>query len=208
MTFSLPALPYALDALEPHISRRTVEFHYGKHHAGYVDKLNELLTDGDVEEIAQGVDSLESRVRTAARARAIGDAADATALFNNAAQAWNHDFYWKSMSPNGGGSPAGAFAERLEAAFGSFDAFAKAFEDAAVGNFGSGWTWLVHGESGIEILNTDDADTPIARSIVPLLVIDVWEHAYYLDRQNDRASYVKAWFEHLANWEFAAANLG
>ena len=192
MTIVLDPLPYDLDALAPHISERTMSFHYERHHAGYVANLNRMIAGGELES-----SSLEDLIMSAE---------PRSGLFNNAAQAWNHAFYWRSMTP-GSGSPDGDLAAALERDFGSIDTFKSEFAAAAVGNFASGWTWLVAGDSGLEILNTDDADTPVRHSRHALLTIDIWEHAYYLDYQNARAAYVDAFVEHLANWEFASANL-
>ena len=205
MTIQLPELPYAPDALSPHISERTVSFHYGKHHVGYVRAVN----DGVAGTADEGR-PLEDLVR----------ALPAGGLFNAAAQAWNHNFYWQSMSPSGGGEPDGDLAAALSASFGGVDAFRAEFAAGAVGNFASGWGWLVFdaadgdGAGSLRIVQTDDASTPIAGASaaptetqqVPLMVIDVWEHAYYLDYQNARAAYVDAFVEHLINWEFASAN--
>jgi Fe-Mn family superoxide dismutase len=180
-TFELPELPYRLDALEPHISARTLEIHHGRHHRAYVEKANILLGDaaGSSEEVL---------------ARSARDAGK-KALFNNAAQAWNHAFYWKSLRPKGGRAPRefAAWPERLKA--------------AALGHFGSGWTWLVADRGEINVVSTANADTPLLQGMTPLLVIDVWEHAYYLDRQDKRADYVNAVVDHLLDWDFAAANL-
>ena len=192
MTIELAPLPYPLDGLAPHVSERTMSFHYGRHHAGYVANLNRMI-EGSVHENA----SLEDIVA----------AADTpSALFNNAAQAWNHAFYWNSMSPGGPEAPSGDLSAALEASFGSLDAFNAQFAAAAVGNFASGWTWLVTDAGGLSIVNTDDADTPLRHGRRALLTVDVWEHAYYLDYQNARAAYVDAFIEHLVNWEFASAN--
>ena len=192
MTIVLDPLPYALDALVPHISERTMSFHYERHHAGYVSNLNRMLAGGESEG-----SSLEHLIASAG----LG-----SALFNNAAQAWNHAFYWRSMTPSSA-APSSDLASALERDFGSVDRFKSEFASAAVANFASGWTWLVVGESGLEIMNTDDADTPLRQGRQALLTIDVWEHAYYLDYQNARAAYVDAFVERLANWEFASANL-
>jgi Fe-Mn family superoxide dismutase len=191
MAFELPALPYADDALEPHISARTLSFHHGKHHAAYVNNLNGLI-----EGTPQESSSLEEII----------GAAGPGGLFNNAAQTWNHTFYWSSMSPGGGGDPTGDLATAIEAGFGSIDDFKSQFKADSVGNFGSGWTWLVKDGSGLAIVKTDDADTPLKHGQTPLLTIDVWEHAYYLDYQNARPAYVDAFIEHLVNWEFVADN--
>lgn len=192
MAVTLPPLPYADDALDPHITAHTISFHYGKHHAAYVNNLNNLVADTELDDA-----SLEDIIA----------AADPGGLYNNAAQVWNHTFYWNSMSPTGGGAPTGAIAEAIDASFGSYDAFREQFTADAVGNFGSGWTWLVKDGDGVAIVKTDDADTPIKRGQIPLLTIDVWEHAYYLDYQNARPGYVAAFLDHLVNWEFANQNL-
>ena len=197
--FTLPKLPYAEDALAPVISANTISFHYGKHHATYVKTLNELISGTPYEG-----KSLEEIVVASAKDK---DAA-AKKIFNNAAQAWNHDFYWHSMSPKGG-APSGKIKEALEKSFGGLDAFKKAFSQAATGQFGSGWAWLVRGKDGaLKIETTSNADTPIAHGGTPLLVADVWEHAYYLDFQNRRPDHVQAWLDKLANWSFAETNLG
>ena len=186
----LPALPFAIDALEPHISAETLQFHHGKHHATYVDKLNGLIP-GTAFESA----TLEEIIQ-----RSSGG------IFNNAAQVWNHSFYWNCLSPNGGGAPAAALAEAINRDFGSFDAFKEKFAAAAVGNFGSGWTWLVKNKGGhLEIVNTDDADNPMTQAYLPLLTCDVWEHAYYIDYRNRRPDYIAAFWQ-LLNWDFVASN--
>ena len=191
MTIEHAPLPYPLDGLAPHISERTLSFHYGRHHAGYVANLNRMI-----EGTAHEGSSLEEIVA----------AADLpSALFNNAAQAWNHAFYWDSMIPGAAESPSGKLLAALERSFGSLDAFNTEFAAAAVGNFASGWTWLVSDASGLSIVNTDDADTPLRHGQRALLTIDVWD-ADYLDYQNARAAYVDAFVEHLVNWEFASAN--
>ncbi len=192
MTIEHAPLPYPLDGLAPHISERTMSFHYGRHHAGYVASVNQAiagtpLADAALEEIVTAADV-------------------PSALFNCAAQAWNHAFYWDSMSPDRVESPSGELLAALERSFGSLDAFNAEFAAAAVGNFASGWTWLVSGDDGLQIVNTDDADTPLRHGRRALLTIDVWEHAYYLDYQNARAAYVDAFVEHLINWEFASTN--
>ncbi len=191
MAIELPPLPYADDALAPHISAHTMSFHYGKHHAAYVNNLNGLIEGTDLADA-----SLEDII--------VG--ADPGGLFNNAAQVWNHTFYWNSMTPGGGGDPSGDLAAAIESSFGSIDAFKTQFKADSVGNFGSGWTWLVQNDSGLAIVKTNDADTPLAHGGKALLTIDVWEHAYYLDFQNARPAYVDAYLEHLVNWEFASAN--
>lgn len=192
MTVEHAPLPYPLDGLAPHISERTMSFHYGRHHAGYVASVNQAiagtpLADAALEEIVVAADV-------------------PSALFNCAAQAWNHAFYWESMSPDRVESPSGELLAALERDFGSLDAFNTEFAAAAVGNFASGWTWLVAGADGLQIVNTDDADTPLRHGRRALLTVDVWEHAYYLDYQNARAAYVDAFIEHLINWEFASTN--
>lgn len=186
----LPDLPYAADALEPHISAETLEFHYGKHHASYVKKLNGMIQGTEFESA-----SLEEIIHGASGG-----------LFNNAAQVWNHTFYWNGLSPNGGGTPGHKLGKAIDKAFGSFDEFKDQFTDAAGGNFGSGWTWLVKNSTGgLEIVNTDDADNPMTQDYLPLLTCDVWEHAYYIDYRNKRPDYIAA-FWHLVNWEFVADN--
>ncbi len=188
-------LPYDRGALEPHVSRKTMSYHYDEHHSGYVKKLNDLIEGTDYDSL-----SLEQIV---SKARANGD----TAVFNNAAQAWNHGFFWKSMSPNGGGTPQGKLKEMIDDQYPDFDVFKQQLRDAALGQFGSGWAWLVLDNDKIRITTTGNAETPLGTNVVPLLTMDVWEHAYYLDYQNVRKSYVEAFIENLVNWEFAAANL-
>jgi Fe-Mn family superoxide dismutase len=195
-SFALPELPYEESALEPLISARTLSFHHGKHHASYVAKLNQLI-EGSV----YAGRPLDEVVR-----RSAGDPA-AKMVFNNAAQAWNHDFYWRSMRPKGGGAPGGALRGAIDRDFGGVSEFHTAFAKAAAGEFGSGWAWLVVDKGGaLKIAATDDADTPIVRGERPLLTIDVWEHAYYLDYQNRRADYIAAWLDNLISWEFAEVN--
>ena len=191
MSFELPSLPYAKDALEPHISAETLEFHYGKHHQTYVDKLNGLVDGTDMASM-----SLEDIVKTSEGG-----------VFNNAAQVWNHTFYWNCLSPNGGGQASGAIADAIDAAFGSFDAFKEQFTNAAINNFGSGWTWLVKNADGsVAIVNTSNAATPLTdSSVTPLLTVDVWEHAYYVDYRNARPKYMEAFWA-LVNWDFVNAN--
>lgn len=190
MAFELPALPYAKDALAPHMSAETLEFHHGKHHQTYVTKLNELVAGTDKEG-----QSLEEIIKSAGPGP----------LFNNAAQVWNHTFFWNSLSPNGGGEPSGALAEAINAKWGSFDKFKEAFTNSAIANFGSGWTWLVKAGNELEIVNTSNAETPITEGKTPLLTVDVWEHAYYIDYRNARPKYLDGFWA-LANWEFAAKN--
>ena len=192
MEHTLPPLPYALDALAPHISKETLEFHHGKHHQAYVTNLNNLIKGTEFEKL-----SLEDIVRKSSGG-----------VFNNAAQIWNHTFYWNSLSPTGGGAPAGKLAEATDRKWGSFDAFKDAFTKSAVGNFGSSWTWLVKKADGsLDIVNTSNAATPITGADVPLLTCDLWEHAYYIDYRNRRPDYLGAFWK-LANWSFAARNLG
>lgn len=196
MTFSLPPLPYAEDALEPHISAKTLSFHYGKHHKAYVTKLNELTENTDLAKL-----SLEDVIRKTA-----GDASKAT-IFNNAAQVWNHTFYWSSMKPSGGGAPKGALADKITKDFGSFDAFKEAFKNAGATQFGSGWAWLVSEKGTLKVTKTPNADLPMVHGQIALLTMDVWEHAYYLDYQNRRPDYITTFLDKLANWDFAEQNL-
>ena len=192
MAFELPALPYADDALEPHISARTLSFHHGKHHAAYVNNLNGLI-----EGTPQESSSLEEII----------GAAGPGGLFNNAAQTWNHTFYWSSMKPQGGGAPNGKIADEIKKAFGSFEEFKAKFTASATGNFGSGWTWLVKNAQGnLEIVNTSNAGNPMTNGQKPVLTCDVWEHAYYIDYRNARPAYVEAWWN-LVNWDNANKNL-
>ncbi len=191
MAIELPPLPYADDALAPHISERTISFHYGKHHAAYVKNLNGLI---------EGTDQADASLVDIVTSAAPGG------LFNNAAQVWNHTFYWNCMTPGGGGDPSGDLAAAIESSFGSIDSFKEQFKADSVGNFGSGWTWLVREGDGLAIVKTDDADTPLAHGQQALLTIDVWEHAYYLDYQNARPAYVDTFIESLLNWEFVAQN--
>jgi len=191
MAHTLPDLPYAKNALAPHISEETFEFHYGKHHQTYITNLNNLITGTEFENA-----SLEDIVKKSSGG-----------LYNNAAQTWNHTFFWNSLKPNGGGAPTGALADAINAKWGSFDEFKKAFQASAVGNFGSGWTWLVKKADGsVDIVNTGAAGTPLTTGDKALLTIDVWEHAYYIDYRNLRAKFVEAFLNNLANWDFAAAN--
>jgi len=192
---ALPPLPYAEDALEPYISARTISFHYGKHHNGYVTKTNKLLENSDLKG-----ESLETVIMKAARDP------EMTALYNNAAQVWNHTFYWNSMRPGGGGKPEAPLLEQIVADFGGMEDLEKALAAEATGQFGSGWAWLVVSNGKLGCINTPNADTPIALGMTPLLCIDVWEHAYYLDYQNKRGEYVKNFLAHLANWDFANQN--
>ena len=193
---TLPNLPYPEDALEPYISSRTIGFHYGKHHKGYVDKVNRFMKGTRF----SGMPLEEMIVKSAGNA-------DFSSVFNNAAQVFNHTFYWNSMSPDGGGTPPQTVAEKIDDAFGGIDAFKKAFINAGTGQFGSGWAWLVLREDKLEVVATANADTPIAHGLKPVMVIDVWEHAYYLDYQNKRKDYVEAFLENLINWAFVEKNL-
>ncbi|MDD2598757.1 MAG: superoxide dismutase [Kiritimatiellae bacterium] len=194
--FKLPALPYAQDALAPHISGQTMSFHYGKHHQGYVNNLNKLAAGTPLATL-----TLEQIVQQTA------GAAEGAAVFNNAAQVWNHSFFWQSMKPNGGGQPTGRLMELITSSFGSFEAFKTAFIAAAGAQFGSGWVWLVQEGAALRIVKTANADTPLAHKQIAILTCDVWEHAYYLDYQNRRTDFVAAFLEHLANWGFAASLL-
>lgn len=191
MSIELPALPYAQDALEPHISAETLEYHHGKHHKTYVDKLNGLIPGTEFEG-----KSLEEIVKTSSGG-----------VFNNAAQVWNHTFYWNCLSPNGGGAPTGAVADAINAAFGSFDAFKEEFNNSAVNNFGSSWTWLVKkADGGLAIVNTSNAATPLTDdSVKAILTVDLWEHAYYIDYRNARPNYLNGFWS-LVNWDFVNAN--
>ncbi|MCX6992389.1 MAG: superoxide dismutase [Kiritimatiellaeota bacterium] len=193
----LAPLPYAENALDPVISARTIGFHYGKHHKGYVENLNKLVAGTELAEL-----TLEKIIAATA-----GNV-DKTAIFNNAAQAWNHAFYWSCLTSKGGGEPPAALKQKLEATFGTLDACKKALATAATTQFGSGWAWLVLDGDKLKVVKTGNADSPLTTGIKPLLTIDVWEHAYYLDYQNRRADYVTAVLDKLINWAFAAKNLG
>jgi Fe-Mn family superoxide dismutase len=193
MEHTLPALPYAMDALAPHISKETFEFHYGKHHQAYVTNLNNLI---------KGTEFADAKLEDIVKKSSGG-------VFNNAAQVWNHTFFWSSMKPGGGGKPAGALAAAVDKKWGSFDAFKEAFTKSAVGNFGAGWTWLVKKpDGGVDIANTSNAGTPLTTADKALLAIDVWEHAYYIDYRNARPKFVETFLANLANWDFAAKNFG
>jgi superoxide dismutase, Fe-Mn family len=192
----LPPLPYAQDALAPVISAETLSFHYGKHHKAYVDNLNKLVAGTDMSETP-----LETLIK------AVAGKPDKAGVFNNAAQVWNHSFFWNSMKPNGGGAPTGAVAKAIDASFGSYDNFKKEFSNAAMTQFGSGWAWLVADKGQLKIAKTPNAETPLTTGQTALLTVDVWEHAYYLDYQNRRADFVAAVIDKLLNWEFANANL-
>ncbi len=194
--FALPPLPYSEDALAPVISANTLRVHHDKHHKAYITKVNELVSGTELE--GQTLEQIIS---------AVSGRSDKVELFNNAAQAWNHGFYWRSIGPNGGGKPTAKLAAMVDAAFGSIDTFKQQFADAAVKQFGSGWAWLVRDAHALKIVKTSNADLPLTKGQTPLLVIDVWEHAYYLDYQNRRPDYVQAVIDKLLNWEFAAENL-
>jgi superoxide dismutase, Fe-Mn family len=197
MAIQLPDLPYAKDGLAPHISANTLEFHHGKHHRAYVDNTNKLIAGTDLAN-----ESLETILK-----KTIGDAAK-SGLFNNAAQVWNHSFYWQCMKPNGGGKPTGKVADKINETWGSFDKFAEELKNAGVTQFGSGWAWLVLDGGKLKVTKTANADTPIAHGLKPVLTVDVWEHAYYLDYQNRRPDYLATFIEKLINWDFVKANLG
>lgn len=193
MAFELPPLPYAIDALAPHISAETLEFHHGKHHQTYVTNLNNMVEGTD-----HAGASLEDVIM----------AADSPSpLFNNAAQVWNHTFYWSSMAPGGGGEPTGEVSDRINSAFGSYDAFRTQFAEAATTQFGSGWAWLVDDGSSLSVVKTANADLPMRHSAKALLTIDVWEHAYYIDYRNARPNYINTFMDSLVNWDFVAANM-
>jgi Fe-Mn family superoxide dismutase len=193
MKHELPNLPYAQDALEPHISAETLEYHHGKHHQAYVNNLNNLIEGTEFADV-----SLEEIVRHA----------PAGGIYNNAAQVWNHTFYFNGLSPEGGGEPTGDLADAINKAFGNFNDFKDKFSKAAATNFGSGWTWLVKTPSGnLEIVNTDDADSALRSDNTPVLTIDVWEHAYYIDRRNARPAYIDSWWN-VVDWNVAAKNFG
>ena len=193
----LPSLPYADHSLEPVISANTIGFHYGKHHKGYVDNLNKLIAETEF------TDKTLEKIITETAGKA-----DKTAIFNNAAQAWNHTFYWRSLRPKGGGEPPVVLKQKIEASFGTLDVCKKELATAAMAQFGSGWAWLVLDGNKLKVVKTANADVPTTTGIKPLLTIDVWEHAYYLDYQNRRADYIAAVLDKLINWDFAAENLG
>jgi Fe-Mn family superoxide dismutase len=190
MEHKLPALPYAMDALEPAMSKETLEYHYGKHHRAYVKELNNLIKGTEFENA-----TLEQIICNASGP-----------LFNNAAQTWNHTFFWNCMAPGGSGKPTGALAEAIGEKWGSYDQFKEAFAKSAVSNFGSGWTWLVARADGLDIVNTADAANPLTKGDEPLVTLDVWEHAYYIDYRNERPKFVDAFFKNLVNWDFALQN--
>ena len=191
MTFTLPELPYNRAALEPYISENTIDFHYGKHHQTYVDNLNKLVVGSDFEN-----STLEEIILKAE-----------SGIFNNAAQIWNHSFYWKCLKPNGGGEPTGALADAIKSSFGTFDEFKQKFSTASVTLFGSGWAWLVKdAQSKLQIIQESNAGNPLKKGLNPLLTCDVWEHAYYLDKQNKRPAYVEDFWK-IINWDFVSENL-
>lgn len=197
MTISLPDLPYSRDDLAPYISENTLNIHYGKHHTAYVDNLNKLIEGTDL-----AGKSLEDIIVK------VANDANNVAIFNNAAQVWNHTFYWKSMVPGGGGTPSGNIADKLQTDFGGYEKFAEQLKKAALAQFGSGWAWLVLNAGKLEVVKTSNADTPIAHGLKPLMTVDVWEHAYYLDYQNRRGDYLNAFFNNLINWDFVNIQLG
>jgi len=196
MAIALLKLPYEKDALAPHISAETLDFHYEKHYAGYVKKLNGLIAETELAE-----EKLENIIQ-----KTYTDDSK-SAIFNNAAQAWNHSFYWQSIKPNGGGDPSGAIAKKLKSDLGGYDKFVEEFKKAGVSQFGSGWAWLVLRGGKLEVIKTSNADTPIADGLKPLLTVDVWEHAYYLDYQNRRDDYLDMYIKNLINWDFVNSQL-
>lgn len=196
MTFELPDLPYPIDALEPHVSKATMEFHHGKHHATYVKTINELVKGTRYEKSELESIILDSFAKP-----------DEGKIFNNAAQVWNHTFFWNSMQPDGGGEPDGEVAKRLQQSFGGYAEFRKRFSAAATGQFGSGWAWLVLDDGKLAVTSTPNAENPVITGQVPLLACDVWEHAYYLDYQNRRQAFVDAFLDHLVNWKHVEACL-
>jgi Fe-Mn family superoxide dismutase len=197
MTFTLPPMPYENDGLEPHISADTLSFHHGKHHKTYVATLNDLVKGTPL-----AGKSLEEVINATAGKE------DKATIFNNAAQAWNHSFYWHCMKPGGGGKPTGRIADKIETDLGGYAKFAEAFKEAAKTQFGSGWAWLALDGGKLKVLKTGNADLPLAHGKTALLTLDVWEHAYYLDYQNRRPDYIEVFLEHLVNWDFAEKNLG
>ncbi|MBW4575493.1 MAG: superoxide dismutase [Aphanothece sp. CMT-3BRIN-NPC111] len=196
MAFEQPPLPYDFNALEPHMSAKTFEFHYGKHHAAYVTNLNKLIQDTELAD-----KSLEEVIKAS-----FGDSSKA-GVFNNAAQVWNHTFFWDSMKPNGGGEPTGELAEKINASFGSFDKFKEEFKNAAATQFGSGWAWLIMDGDTLKVAKTPNAENPLAHGQKALLTLDVWEHAYYLDYQNKRPDFIQTFLDQLVNWDFATKNM-
>jgi len=196
MTITLPGLPYEKDALEPHINSRTLDFHHGKHHNAYVTNLNNLIEGTDL-----ASETIEDIIN-----KTVNDD-DKAGIFNNAAQVWNHTFYWKSMKPNGGGLPTGNIANKIDADFGGYANFIEQLKNAGLTQFGSGWAWLVMKNGKLEMMKTSNAYTPIAHGVKPLLTVDVWEHAYYLDYQNKRGDYLDAFIKNLINWDSVNSNL-
>jgi superoxide dismutase, Fe-Mn family len=196
MAFSLPELPYEMDGLMPHMSAETLSFHYGKHHKGYVDKLNKLVAG-----TAHADNTLQEVIMDASEDE------EFETIFNNAAQVWNHTFFWNSMKQDGGGAPSGDIADLIDRDFGSYEEFVSMFTEAATAHFGSGWAWLVMDEDKLAIMTTENADMPMLHDATALLTCDLWEHAYYLDHQNRRPDFIKTYLEHLINWDFANANL-
>ena len=192
MAIILPELTYPKDALNPYLSEKTLDFHYGKHHNTYVVNVNKLIEGTDLAN-----ETLENIIK-----KTVGDSSK-SGIFNNAAQVWNHTFYWHSMKPKGGGPPNGAIADKINADFGSYDKFAEEFKNAGITQFGSGWIWLIVKNGKLEVMKTSNADTPIAHGLKPVLTVDVWEHAYYLDYQNRRPDYLDAFIKNLVNWHFA-----
>ncbi len=196
MAFQQPPLPYDFNALEPYMSAKTFEFHYGKHHAAYVTNLNNLTKDTELAD-----KSLEEVIKTTFKD------SSKVGVFNNAAQVWNHTFFWHSLKPSGGGEPSSELAEKIKAAFGSCDKFKEEFKNAAATQFGSGWAWLVKDGDTLKVIKTPNAENPLAHGHTALLTLDVWEHAYYLDYQNKRPDFIQTFLDHLVNWEFVAHNL-
>lgn len=196
MTYELPPLPFDYTALEPHVSKSTLEFHHDKHHAAYVNKYNDMVKGTDMES-----KSIEEVIK------ATYNDSSKSGIFNNAAQAWNHTFYWNCIKPGGGGQPSGALADKIAADFGSFDKFKEEFASAAATQFGSGWAWLVLDKGTLKVAKTSNAENPIAMGMTPLLTIDVWEHAYYLDYQNKRPDYIQTFISSLINWDFVAEQM-
>jgi Fe-Mn family superoxide dismutase len=196
MALTLPDLPYSKDALDPYISAKTFEFHHGKHHKAYVDNGNKLIAGTEFENLDP-----EAIIK-----KVVGDASKA-GIFNNVAQAWNHSFFWKCMKPSGGGRPSGPVAQKIDADFGSYEKFSEELKNAGITQFGSGWAWLVLKNGKLEVMKTANADTPVAHGIKPLLTVDVWEHAYYLDYQNRRPDFLQAFIDHLINWDFVNSGL-
>jgi Fe-Mn family superoxide dismutase len=196
MAFELPPLPFPKNALEPHMSAQTFDFHHGRHHQAYVTNLNNLVKGSPMES-----QSLEDLIKSTYKD------SSKTGIFNNAAQVWNHTFFWNSMKPHGGGAPSGAAAQAIDGAFGGVDKFKEQFKAAGAGQFGSGWAWLVSDKGQLKIVATPNAVTPLADGQTPLVTCDVWEHAYYLDYQNRRPDFLQAFLDHLVNWDFVAQNL-